>query len=310
MIVGQVWHLLLTQGLLYGIGSSLMYFPILSVCPEYFNGRRGLAMGFVLSGSGVGAVIFTLVTRQLLDVIGLRWTLRALAFIILLISLPIAITAPPSRFSSQRPTHIDIKLVLRPVFLLSIGAALLQASGNLIPLSFLPKFTIALGNTDAYGANLLAINNGVSSLSRISTGYAGDRLGRQNVLVVTTLGSAIAVSGLWLKSAISGDQTIWIYFVVLYGIFAGGYNALFPTTISEVFGIQAYASVNGFIYFIRGIGSFFGSPAGGAILGPGLRENYVNVVYFDLALLFGATMCVMGVRYFDAREKGGWRMKA
>ena len=310
MIVGQVWHLLLTQGLLYGMGSSLMYFPILSVCPEYFSGRRGLAMGFVLSGSGVGAVIFTLVIRQLLDMIGLRWTLRALAFIVLLVSLPIAIAAPPSRFLSQRPTHIDINLVLRPVFLLSIGAALLQASGNLIPLSFLPKFTIALGNTDAYGANLLAINNGISSLSRISTGYAGDRLGRQNVLVVTTLGSAIAVSGLWLKSAISGDQTVWVCFIVFYGIFAGGYNALFPTTISEVFGIQAYASVNGFIYFIRGMGSFFGSPAGGAILGPGLRENYVNVVYFDLALLFGATMCVMGVRYFDAREKGGWRMKA
>lgn len=54
----QVWHLLLTQGLLYGIESSMIYFPIFSVVPEYFDAHRRSAMGFILSGSGVGGLIF------------------------------------------------------------------------------------------------------------------------------------------------------------------------------------------------------------------------------------------------------------
>ena len=157
---------------------------------------------------------------------------------------------------------------------------------------------------------VIAINNAVNSISRIATGYAGDKLGRQNMLILTVLGSAIAVCGLWLGSVTNGSQALWLLFVIFYGIWAGGYNALFPTTIAEVFGIQAYASVNGFLYFVRGLGAFFGSPVAGTILGVSTRGNYLNVVYFDCALLFGAGACVIGVRYFDGIEKKSWRLKA
>jgi hypothetical protein len=78
----------------------------------------------------------------------------------------------------------------------------------------------------------------------------------------------------------------------------------------EVFGLQAYASVNGFIYFIRGLGTMFGSPVGGKILGESRLINYRNVVLFDAALLAGAVFCVLGVRCYDAVEKKKWRWKA
>lgn len=68
----QVWHLLLTQGLLYGIGSSMLYFPILSAAPEYFTAHRGSAMGFILSGSGIGGLVFSPVIRALLEGVGPR----------------------------------------------------------------------------------------------------------------------------------------------------------------------------------------------------------------------------------------------
>lgn len=43
--------------------------------------------------------------------------------------------------------------------------------------------------------------------------------------------------------------------------------ALWPVTVSDILGIQAYASVNGFVFFVRGCGAAFGSPVGGPILG-------------------------------------------
>ncbi|TKA75819.1 hypothetical protein B0A49_03541 [Cryomyces minteri] len=290
----RIWHLLLTQGLLYGIGSSMMYFPILSVAPEYFDQHRGSAMGFVLSGAGVGGLVLSPIIRLLIAKISIRWTLRFLCFLNLVLSLPIALTIAPSRFTSRRPTHIDISTARRPTFLLSTVAAFLQASGNLVPLTFLPEYSTVLGYSAGFGAVLLAINNGINSASRIVAGAAGDRLGRQNTLIFTVVCSAITVCSFWLTSVANESKPLWLAFVVFYGIFAGGYNALFPTTIAEVFGMQAYASVNGFIYFIRGMGSLFGSPVGGAILGNSVLANYRNVVWFDSALLFGASLCVIG----------------
>ena len=288
----------------------MLYFPILSVAPEYFDMHRGGAMGFILSGSGVGAVAFSLAVQSLVDKLGLRWTLRLLALLNLVISLPLAITAAPSRFTARRPTLINLAIAKKPAFLLSAIAALLQSSGKQVPVTFLSEFSIALGYSAAFGATLIAINNGINSVSRVLSGVAGDRFGRQNTLIVTVLRSAAAVAGLWLNSTLSGSKAMWVAFIAFYGVWAGGYNALFPTTIAEVFGLQAYASVNSFIYFIRGVGALFGSPVAGVMLGRSSVMNYRSLVYFDSALLFGASACVIGVRYFDSRERGVFKVKA
>lgn len=306
-----MWHLLLTQGLLYGIGSSLLYFPILSITPEYFSTHRGTAMGFVLSGSGVGGLVLSPLTRLLLARLDIRWTLRFLAFFYLLICLPIALTAAPSRFLTRRHTHLDLKLARKPVFLFSVGAAFLQAAGNLLPLTFLVEYSVALGYAASFGAILLAISNGVNSAFRILTGVAGDQFGRQNTLILTVICSAITVLAFWLGStAGDGSQSLWVMFVVFYGVAGGGYNALFPTTVVEIFGLQAYASVNGFIYFVRGLGAMVGSPVGGKILGQSQLQNYRNMVWFDAALLTGAAVCVVGVRVLDAADKKAWKWRA
>ncbi|CZS95405.1 related to protein MCH2 (monocarboxylate permease homolog) [Rhynchosporium agropyri] len=267
-IATTVWQLLLTQGLLYGAGSSLLYFPILSSAPEYFDERRGSAMGFILSGSGIGGLIFSPLVRALLSHIGPRWTLRVLSLIVLVVSLPIAVSASPSRFLGRRTTHVNLKMATKPTFLLSVCAGFLQAGGNGLPLTFLAEYSVALGFTAAFGANLLAVNNAVNAFGRILTGWIGDRVGRQNTLCSMCLFCVAAVAGLWLGSVGEGGRkSLWLAFVVTYGMARGGYNTLFPTTIAEVFGLQAYASVNGFIYFIRGLGTMFGSPVGGKILG-------------------------------------------
>ncbi|KAF1990489.1 putative MFS monocarboxylate transporter [Aulographum hederae CBS 113979] len=294
----------------------MLYFPILSIAPEYFTAHRGAAMGFILSGAGVGGLVLSPLIRNLLSNLGVRWTLRILALINLAVGLPIALSASPSLSSTRRPTLVNIAIAKKPTFLLSALAALLQASGNFVPLTFLPDFSLTLGYTAATGALLLSVNNGVNSSSRILMGFVADRFGRQNTLVVSVLASAVSVWALWLVAAAEGTKGPWIAFVVVYGLTAGGYNALFPTTITEVFGIQAYASVNGFVYFVRGLGAFFGSPVGGVILGEGkgngysLSTDFEKVVWYDGALLLASSLCVIGVRGFDAWDKKAWRWKA
>ncbi|MEB0243946.1 hypothetical protein QN361_25160, partial [Pseudomonas sp. 5C2] len=80
-----------------------------------------------------------------------------------------------------------------------------------------------------------ALNNGINSLSRIAMGWTGDRFGRQNTLILTTVICAVLIASLWLSSAskAGGDKALWVAFVATYGLASAGYHALFPTTVAE-----------------------------------------------------------------------------
>ncbi|KAH6630038.1 major facilitator superfamily domain-containing protein [Chaetomium sp. MPI-SDFR-AT-0129] len=303
----SIWQLLLTQGLL------------------------------ILAGGGAGGLILSPVIRALLSSVGGRWTLRIYAIFSLVAGLPVAWAVPRSRFAtgananqpstphseepgeqqqqqqqpeeSGRPnTHVSRALASRPTFLLSAVAAFLQAAGAQLPLSFIPSYTVTLGMSASTGADLLAASSAVNAASRILTGYAGDRLGRQNTLVLTLLLAACSVFALWLSSAAAASSSLWLAFIALYSFSAGGYYALFPALVADVFGIRQYAAVNAFILFVRGLGTMFGSPVGGQLLGDsheGARA-YASIAYWDGALLMCATVCCVGVRWADAKGKG-WK---
>ncbi|KAJ3575208.1 hypothetical protein NPX13_g4110 [Xylaria arbuscula] len=279
-------------------------------------------MGFILAGGGAGGLIFSPVIRALLSSVGGRWTLRILSLVYIVTGLPIAWSVPRSPFASSSPTarrerrdtHVSRSLAMRPVFIFSAVAAFLQAAGAQLPLAFIPSYTVVLGQTAAQGANLLAASNAINAVSRVLTGYAGDRLGRQNLVVVTLLLSGASVFALWLASVLGTTSTsfsLWIAFLVFYSFSAGGYYALFPALIAEVFGIQQYASVNAFILFVRGLGTLFGTPVGGQLLGNSLEgaKAYSHVAYWDGALLMGASACCIGVRWADGKVKG-WKWVA
>ncbi|KAF2194273.1 MFS general substrate transporter [Zopfia rhizophila CBS 207.26] len=287
------------------------------------SGVLMMTAGFTLAsfstGGGTGGLIFSPVIRALLSSVGGRWTLRIYAVVNLIAGLPIAWVVPRSRFASvstaegpeRRNTHISRALASRPTFLFSTVAAFLQAAGAQLPLSFIPSYTVTLGLTASKGANLLAASNAINAVSRVLTGYAGDRLGRQNTLVLTLLLAASSVFAFWLSSVLttnSSSFSLWLAFIVLYSFSAGGYYALFPALIAEVFGIRQYAAVNAFILFVRGLGTMFGSPVGGQLLGSSEEGTgaYASIAYWDGALLMGATVCCVGVRWADGKGKG-WK---
>lgn len=223
---GRAWQLLLTQGLLYGVGSSCLYFPVLSTAPEYFGAHRGAAMGAILSAAGVGALTYAPLAQALLERVGARWTLRALALANLVVGVAVAQAVPRrGRCATKRPTLVNMRIARRPAFILQAGAAMLQAAGNFVPLTFLPEFSVALGYSASVGALLLAISSGVNSASRLGMGVLADAVGRQNTLVLSVLTSAICVAGLWM-SAVGGAKGVWIAFVVLYGLSSGGKSLL------------------------------------------------------------------------------------
>jgi hypothetical protein len=43
----HAWHVILTQGAMYGLGFLLLYYPLLSLLNDWFVENRGLAYGLL-----------------------------------------------------------------------------------------------------------------------------------------------------------------------------------------------------------------------------------------------------------------------
>ena len=135
--------------------------------------------------------------------------------------------------------------------------------------------------------------------------------------------SAVSVFGLWYNA----PRPRFIAFAVQYAICSGGYSAVLPTAIAEIYGDENYPSVSGVIYFICGLGTIFGGPIAGVIVGNNglrgassgvfqdselsvLQKRFNDMVVYDGMLLLSAGLCVAYVRWLDARDRGRWSWMA
>lgn len=113
------------------------------MAPEYFDKHRGAAMGFILSGNqlyliplqfrrnsllndtnigaGLGGLCLAPVVRLLLDVVGIKWTLRIMGIMTLVVTLPISFVAE-WRFGRPQGTRVNISLATKPTFVLQVSA--------------------------------------------------------------------------------------------------------------------------------------------------------------------------------------------
>lgn len=114
----QLWQLFLTQALLVGIGSSMLYYPVISLTPVYFNRHRGFAMGIAMAGSGAGGLVLAPVTQTLLVRYGAPVTLRVLGVwnFVICIALSFVIRPHPA----YQPIKPSLALAKRGAFILQV----------------------------------------------------------------------------------------------------------------------------------------------------------------------------------------------
>lgn len=71
-----------TQGVMYGVGALLVYFPAMFLIDEWFVERKGFAFGVSWAGTGVGGASTPFLLQWLLNSYGHRTTPRVSAGII------------------------------------------------------------------------------------------------------------------------------------------------------------------------------------------------------------------------------------
>ncbi len=77
----KIWHLLLSQGVCFGLGLGFCFTATVGIVPQWFTKRRSFANAVATSGSGFGGLTYALATNAMIDNLGLPWAFRILAII-------------------------------------------------------------------------------------------------------------------------------------------------------------------------------------------------------------------------------------
>lgn len=317
-----LWHFQLSQGLLLGIGTCLSYMVAVTIAPTWFGARRGLALGVITAGTGIGGLVWAPALKACIDGLGYRNALRIASGVSFVLNMTaggaiIWEHGTEARLRLEQSTQtsrakglfqvplIEWRIAKTRKFAAQAIGAMFQSAAYYLPLFFFATYARSLGYSNTAGANFIALSNACNAIGKIAIGHAADRLGRLNALVLTTIISAIITLSCWVPSTYLGDTAVscnlFIAFTVLYGIFASAYIALFPTSLVELFGTENFASVNGVLYMVRGIATLIGTPIGSAmVLSSGDKTprpgDYTGMAILTGGLLIAASFAVIWVR--------------
>lgn len=308
--------IIFTQGVMYGVGFTLFYYPIIGMVNEFWVARRGMAYGILCASSGVSGVVMPITLEALLKRYGLSTTLRAVAIGIALLTGPLIPLLKgrvplssqqqqqqPTTTTTTPPTHTDWSFLRAPLFWIYSVSNLMQGLGYFFPSLYLPSYATMLGMGARRGALLLAVMSVAQVLGQFSFGYLSDRRFSVNVLTVTsTLVSATAVLTLW---GLARSFGLLCLFAVLYGFFGAGYTAMWArmgTTVTS--DTTAAFAAFGLFNFGKGLGNVFAGPIGANLLIDSVSPSEYGATKYKAVVLFtGACMLASGASALTAYFK-------
>ncbi|KAF2446704.1 MFS general substrate transporter [Karstenula rhodostoma CBS 690.94] len=308
----NVWFLLLTQGLLVGIGNGVFFHVLSTILPEYFSKNAGLAQGACLACGGLGGLALSLSLPEVLEAVGSRWTLGILSVLsAFFLGISSSLAQPPRKCQDRRTKPAGWGAFKNPTFTLLLIVNLVNPLTVAIPTTFGPEFSKALGYNVRMASVILALVSVMGIPSRLLTGYAADRLGHNNVLFVATLTYALSTLVMWLPAAHANSKALWVAYNVVYGCVFGVFNTVMNSVQQGHFGDELYYSYNGALASIRGVGYLVGVPIAGALVARIEDANlhgtdFTKAIVYTGTLLMASVFCLAGVRWLDNR-KNGWK---
>ncbi|KAK0440347.1 major facilitator superfamily domain-containing protein [Armillaria borealis] len=300
----HVWHLYLTQGVLFGVGSGFAFIPAVCIPSQWFTKHRGLATGIAASGYGVGGLLLSPLTQRLIDLMGFRWALR-ITGLMTLVALGVADIFLRPRASAKPATKVDKTLMMDKVFLFLCSIGLLSGPGFYVPIFYVPDYAInKLERSAQDGANAAALISAFSAAGRVFVGIVGDRLGHLPILSLCQCMGGIAQMAIW---PFAGSLSGLMAFSSIYGFFTGGYVSLYPVVAADLYGVEGLASITGIMFSSFVPGTLLGPPVSGAILDAHTNPltgkiNFLPVQLFGGSWLLGSASMAVMVQIFHAKE--------
>ncbi|RUS13315.1 major facilitator superfamily domain-containing protein [Endogone sp. FLAS-F59071] len=296
----QVWHLYLTQGILFGLGSSMLYIPIQSIPAQWFSKRRATALGFAASGTGIGGLVISPLVSKLISTVGVTWCYRIIAIIFFVLAMVATMCAKPRIVVKRSARIINLSLLKNPAYIIWLLLALC-AWGYLEPFIYLPIYASSLQISPSMSANLLSIISGLNALGRILIGVAGDRFGRIRVLLFTMFISGASCMIIW---TLARNLAELIVFSIIFGFFCGAFFTMVVPITAEIVGMENLSAATSLAFTVASVGVFATSIVD-AIQGAVAPGTYLVVILSTGGVYIVGTVLLVILLIVLQRQKKG-----
>lgn len=259
----SLWKLYLFYVLLGVCGSGMAPVPYGKVISNWFDKRRGLALGLTMFGVGSGAIVIPSLTQRLIAVLGWRGAYASIGLLILVVSVPVVALflketpekmgllpdggiRVPSTATGQRSSEgVAWNDVWNdPAFWIMIGAFfLVGASVHGCVLHLAPMLTDR-GITAERAALASSLLGGALLIGRVGSGYLLDRFFAPYVAMFFFVGAALGMVLLWGGAA--GGTTYLAAFLV--GLGMGAEVDIIAYLTSRYFGLRAFGEIYGYAF--------------------------------------------------------------
>jgi predicted MFS family arabinose efflux permease len=248
-LLGATWSLVYLYamfGMMAVWRAALMIVPVSHVVANWFERRRGLAMGIATTGIGFGGLIMAPWCKVLISLAGWRATFAIMGMVIIAVALPLILlvigtSSPDSRRQPARMTRtwsVGDAIRTRAFILTTAAIGLGFASLGAVLLHTSP-FMEDRGVAPEVAGLILGLVAGMGILGKIGSGYLADRVPPHRVLTGVFLMEAVGLAIL-----ISTDSAIGIAaFVLVFGYSMGAVVALQPLVVVYYFGLSSVATM-------------------------------------------------------------------
>ncbi len=300
-----------------GLGGTAMgQVPTTQIVSKWFAKRRGLAVGIMSSGIGIGAfVLAPIVGAYLIPSFGWRASYLTLAWLFWILIIPTALllvkerpadiglypdgaeapeTVAESTMISQAAEGWTLSMTLKTsaFWLIALAfttanfshtSAILHQVNHLTDIGFpVAMASIALG----------AVGFG-SAIGKFVFGWLCDRITARYAATLSFILQLAAVIPLILLKPSSPLAMIWLY-AILMGVGAGGWLPTMSMVISSTFGLASYGAIFGVVSLAQSLGDAFGPLVAGQMFDA--MQTYFWVFIMLLVLFVVAISSMLAVR--------------
>lgn len=246
--------------------AGLMLVPVSQVVANWFDRRRGLAMGTTTTGIGFGGLVMAPLSKLLISAVGWRSTFLISGVMIIAVGVPLALlvvrqhpadlglqpdgvgptAAEPGPSSSPRAATaaevwaVGAAIRTRAFILSTLSISLGFASVGAVLLHTSP-FMEDRGLAPELAGLILGLVSGMGVLGKVGSGYMADRVPPNLVL-----GGVLLMEAVGLAVLIATESTAGVVaFVLIFGYSMGAVVALQPLVVVHCFGPASVATIVG-----------------------------------------------------------------
>ncbi len=260
---------------LMALGSSVGGFlTVATTVVNWFERRRGVAMGVAMSGFGIGGLLVPAIAWSLTE-LGWRQTAFISGLVIIALGIPIGqlFRQRPEQYgylpdgdppaardtaaarSAQAPDRVDgftaAEAMRTPAFwLLSLGHSLALLTVGAVSLHLVPHIMDSVGLSITAASGAVAVMTVFNIFGQIGGGFLGDRFSKRMLCALAMLAHALALLILAFASSVPHVYA----FAVLHGTAWGVRGPMMTTIRADYFGRAAFATIMGFSSLVVMVG--------------------------------------------------------